>query len=519
MIKNPFILFSAFFLHLAFLSAIDLPYCTKHAQEIQIIRREAQEAIYQAHRRGGYLFRSSFVSTPEEAAYNSVKIKKTYSEYSAVFNEFMDYCKPAGIPFLEAGYSKMSDSFLKIYNNCIFEHSNLAARYERGKILFDRGLYENCLSDIQIIITSGEWYGTDFDVNTRKDLLLVQGNAQLEENLYEDAIDTLSNLTRRDPKNKEAYFNRACAYFEKGDFDLALEDYLKSDKTNDIEKRNSKVSEQFRSSLFSGLIDGGKEAAVEFVPSLCGTAYGLGECLWCFVQAPIKSSIEFCNACAETSEAVVDYLRTIDKDAIEKLVDEVKHLYRKFDELTDDEKGQAIGYCIGKYGVDIFIGGTTLKCASAVKKLKNANRLANFEALAASETSKEAIKAVAITKASEREAFFKNVKINKEKQNKHIQGKHNFKSDGGIITIPENELELLLKNYAGKGQKVVGELGSAGYKERVDFGYIIGQYALKVEGQQIQYLPTTKGIITYAKDGTAHLYPSNPGSVINEVRK
>lgn len=93
---------------------------------------------------------------------------------------------------------------------------------------------------------------------------------------------------------------------------------------------------------------------------------------------------------------------------------------RHFNSLSDAEKGTAIGCCIGKYGTDIFIGGTALKSVKTVKKLKEANRIANLEALAASEKSREAIKAAAVAHAAKREASFINAKILWDKQNKHV---------------------------------------------------------------------------------------------------
>ncbi len=61
---------------------------------------------------------------------------------------------------------------------------------------------------------------------------------------------------------------------------------------------------------------------------------------------------------------------------------------------------------------------------------------------------------------------------------------------------------------------MIGEFGQAGYKERVDFGKIIGEYALQIEGKPTQYFPTSKGVITYAKDGSAHVYPTDPKATV-----
>ena len=152
------------------------------------------------------------------------------------------------------------------------------------------------------------------------------------------------------------------------------------------------------------------------------------------------------------------------------------------------------------------------KGISAFRKLKTANQICNLEAMAISNANKEAIVASSLKHASEREAYLKNVKIHWDKQNKHIPGKHNFEVGRGTISIESHELENLVKAHVGKGQKVIGNFGQSGYKERVDFGKIIGEYAQKIEGKPTKYSPTSKGIITHAKDGSVHIYPTNPNS-------
>ena len=64
----------------------------------------------------------------------------------------------------------------------------------------------------------------------------------------------------------------------------------------------------------------------------------------------------------------------------------------------------------------------------------------------------------------------------------------------------------LIDRRAGTGQAVAGEFGQAGYKERVDFGSIIGDFIDPVSGE---VLKTTKGIIHYSKKG-AHIVPARP---------
>jgi tetratricopeptide (TPR) repeat protein len=400
--------------------------------------------------------------------------------------------------------------YYQIISSCPHKGAhNLALTYNEGFFGFITGDYETSLEKINEFVVFAETSESHKALLDSK-IYQTQGESLLEVGLYHEAIVVLTKAIEQDSTNKEAYFSRAAAHFETGDFDLAVFDYLSSEAKKDFAKVEAKVSDKFSSALMSAVLEGGKESAIEFVPSLCSTAYGLGECLWSFAQQPQDAAINFCNACYEAGSAVTDYIRNLDQEKIEGLADEVLQVYQKFDSLSDAEKGQAIGYCVGKYGVDIFAGGATFKCVSAVKNLKNANRLCNLEALAASEANREAMTIAALKHAAERESFFKNVRIHWDKQNKHVPGKHNFEKGRGTILLEVEEFEVLVKNHVGTGAKVTGNFGSSVYKERVDFGKIIGEYALKVEGQPTRYFPTTNGIITYAKDGSVHVFPSRP---------
>jgi hypothetical protein len=205
----------------------------------------------------------------------------------------------------------------------------------------------------------------------------------------------------------------------------------------------------------------------------------------------------------------------VDWETMDGYVDEVKTLYDRFDQLNESEKGELIGYTVGKYGVDLFAGGAVVKSVSTYRKLRTANRICNLESMAISNANKEAIVASSLKHASDREAYLTKVKIHWDKQNKHIPGKHNFEIGRGTILIEPLELENLVKANVGKGQKVIGDFGQAGYKEWVDFGKNIGEYAQKIDEKTIKYSLTSKGIITHAKDGSVHVYPTNPNSTFN----
>jgi hypothetical protein len=88
----------------------------------------------------------------------------------------------------------------------------------------------------------------------------------------------------------------------------------------------------------------------------------------------------------------MDYLKTVDRDKLHEYADELVRLYENFNQLTDHEKGELVGYTVGKYGVDIFAGSAAIKGVSAYKKLKEANRICNLELIAISVSSKETVR-------------------------------------------------------------------------------------------------------------------------------
>lgn len=477
-----------------------------YAPEISDIRFVATQAVLESHRKGGKLFRTSFVDTPEGFAYETFKWRVSYTHYSEAFNKFLSYCHPDGIDPLYDGYVKVTDLFYNFYTECIAKHQSLQAHYERGKIYFDRGIYEECLDDIQPIVEAGGgWNLPNSTESQKKEFLLTQGQTLVETGAYDKAIETLSDLIQKDPRNKEAYYNRALAYFETGAFDQAMKDYITSGKKKSLAKIESKVSNEFRDALLSSLAKGGMEAAIDFVPSLCHTVYGLGTSLWSLAQHPVDSTKNFCNACQEMGVTAAEYFKTLDREKLEGYADEIMQLCERFDHLSDGEKGHLIGYSIGRYGIDIFAGGAALKGVAVFKKLKDANRLCNLEAMALSVADKEAIIASGLRHEAERQAFFKNVKIHWDRQNKHVPGKHNY-IEGRSIFL-HNHPQKLLNNFAGTGIPLGDRIpGGLDYRELVNFKEFIGYH---IDVKTKIKTPTNWGEIRYSNDGV-HIIPAYP---------
>lgn len=407
--------------------------------------------------------------------------------------------------------NELTRQFHLLFQKCIEKHGNWRGYYENGLVELLEGHYEEAAEFLRISLEKAKESNQTSMFNS--DSYQNLGLACIEGMMYEDAVYYLSHAIEKDPNNKEIYLQRAVAYFETGRFDPALNDYLNSEKL--IKSRNElSVSEEFRDALLKSLARGVSDAAFDFFPSLLYSTYGLSEALWIFTQYPVEKTGEFVNACYEIALCAVDFFKEIDWEKVEGCIDEVKHLCEKYSQLSESEKGELIGYSIGKYGVDILASGATIKGVQAFNKLKNANRLCNFDTIISSEVNKGALAKKAAQYSIEREKFFKTVKVHWDRQNKHMPGAHNFEAGKGIITVEKSTLERLLAEHAGKGQSVREILpGVPGYVERVDFGEVIGDFALKLENGNINFIPTTKGTIRYAKDGM-HVVPSNPNAVI-----
>ena len=92
------------------------------------------------------------------------------------------------------------------------------------------------------------------------------------------------------------------------------------------------------------------------------------------------------------------------------------------------------------------------------------------------------------------------IRINREKQSKHIPGSPYYVLGKSIFLGTAQDAEQLIKQFGGKGEWIDPN------RERVDFGKAIGVYVNYETGQEVI---TTKGIIHYSKNG-AHIVPANP---------
>ena len=286
----------------------------------------------------------------------------------------------------------------------------------------------------------------------KENALLLKGRSELEAGLYANAVLTLSEMIDKQPDNKDAYFERANAYFELGDFDLSLGDYLASElkpEPNSIETTEMGL---FSLGLAKGIVQGGAQAGIEFIPSLLSSLQGIGHGLWAFAQDPVQISKTFIQA----SQDCINFIREhTPQETLLELAPELKELIEKWDQLENEKRGESTGYIIGKYGVDIFAGAGLAKVMKCYRELKRANNLLTFEAMAISERNRSLIKLEGAKRAQARKEILErgNLKIQPDKQGKHLVDHNNYIPSDKKSILEHSNPQKLVDEFAGKGMK------------------------------------------------------------------
>jgi tetratricopeptide (TPR) repeat protein len=162
---------------------------------------------------------------------------------------------------------------------CIANHHSPLAHMNRGLFYYLEG---NTLDALEQVKATLEKLKCDGFKKLREDAIFLKGQTELEAGLYADAVLTLTELINKNPTNKKPYLERASAYFELGDFDLSLEDYLASEEKPQATVINSIEMVSFSLGLTKGILQGGAQASIEFIPSLLSSLHGIGHGLWVF---------------------------------------------------------------------------------------------------------------------------------------------------------------------------------------------------------------------------------------------
>lgn len=405
---------------------------------------------------------------------------------------------------LHNSFDEITRLFLIVYEDYLNIQPNPKVFYERGRILYDKGDTIGFLSDINALIANG-FIPTD-EINFQL------GKAYNDANQYSQAIKILSQAIKQDPKNKEIYFERALAYFETGQFDLALSDYILSeihptliDPNNDKHFKYLKLSK----GMAAGMLKGGIDSTIDFVPSLLSTIYGIGKGLWAFSSNPVGISVEMVNSCISCIEFIKDNLS---KELIAELIPELRDCLEKWDNLDEEEKGYYIGYVVGKYGVDMLAWGGSLRAVKLFRDVYRANTVLTLEKLSISGANCESLIIASEKYFKAREEYKAKCWLHVGQQEKHIPGTNNYIPNKDKLLISIEKIEELAKENLGSGIPQRNTFGESGYREIVNFGEIIGEHITK-DGEKIL---TSVGEIHYNLQGGYHVSPVHPKKWVSQ---
>lgn len=376
--------------------------------------------------------------------------------------------------------------------------------------------------------------------NEKKEINFFQANLEFmkgylcnESLLYHQAIAHFNSAIKHNPSLRDAYLECAYAHFELENIKEAINYYNKAKRSTNkgintntcfrkvlsitseinytdsnellLDNESSANIFEYSCGLVAGTLKGAKESTLDFLPSTFSTLTGIGQGLWAFVCSPQEISSDI----IEASLVCIDYLSTHGlKEIAEEVVPELQLLINQWRNLSYYEKGDKFGYVIGKYGVAILGPGMAVKAIKNYRSLKRANTMLTLQACSQSQEKKFTVLEKIKFFLFNRKLLPKHATLHWDRQCKHIPGKHNFIPGKSVVTLQREEIETLIRKFAGKGERLNEQKwGTANYQERINFGQIIGTW---VEEGSTVHFPTTNGKIVYDKKWQMHLVPLRP---------
>jgi tetratricopeptide (TPR) repeat protein len=179
------------------------------AEQVNVVRDSRCERIYNSYMSPGWIY--NLAEKEEKIA----KERKRYWENASICQKKIDECA-----------IKITNEYVLLFENCIKSHKNLITFHDYGMLAYLNNNFEKSLELLnQVVENSEQTEQEDLDAKFYHNL----GSVCIEVMAYDKAVKYLSKAIKKDPDNKSAYFDRALAYFETGEFDLAINDYLTSE--------------------------------------------------------------------------------------------------------------------------------------------------------------------------------------------------------------------------------------------------------------------------------------------------
>lgn len=344
--------------------------------------------------------------------------------------------------YADATFQEVDETYRKIFIYCLENHQpeGISFRAALDNLLANN--LDDALDRIHYLVDLAE--AKNWDEKLIAKMQFLQGQIENELCLYGDAIVDLTLAIQKDPGNKEAYFERARAYFETGKFESAFQDFLVSEaKSSPIDSRDvDRLS--FSAGMVAGISKGALEGTSEFIPSLLTSMKTLGSGLWALTQDPVTVSSEFATAIVQIVESIHSL-----EDAARLFVPELEKLIDEWDILSQFERGKQAGHVIGKYGIQIFLMSASVKGIKAYTDLRRAGAIQTFEtSLKSKKNAKEVTKAAL------------HAQVNREVRD-FLDGSCRLKNAAQAELRPEKFIDYALKNTS----KTKGFREILGYNE------------------------------------------------------
>lgn len=170
--------------------------------------------------------------------------------------------------YLEEAIQKIDSKYKDIFIWCLQHHQPEGIAFENAIEHFLTGDLDYAIAQIRELIRAAETSNIQDELLAK--LYLLKGEIQNECCRYSDAIIDLTAAIQKNPSMKEVYFERAVSYFELGQFDKALQDYLSSG----IRPTHPINPTQWGLGMGAGLLEGIGYSISDFVPSLLGSFKG-----------------------------------------------------------------------------------------------------------------------------------------------------------------------------------------------------------------------------------------------------
>ena len=397
----------------------------------------------------------------------------------------------------------------EIYEHCRSLHRCKTVTYEQGLLQHHRGDHGESARRMVDYVNISRDLGETRSLTLNDYVHL--STCSMFSFQYEQAIQALDEAIAKYPDKKELYIHRITAYFEQGQFDEAIADFIQQGLDERLREETDPKKIALANAFLLGASHGLVEGAQEYPSSILYGLRGAGQLLWAGMTNPIGVPAAMMSGIDQT----ITLLRNREyNEILQAMAPELGDLCKEWESLEKRVQSERAGFVFGKYGFDWLAFCGQKKLLDACIHLRSTNTLCNVKTCLSAEN-KAAVVLTAEQTATRRAEYFKTTTIQWDKQGKHIEGHNSWKNllpdDRATKSIlTHKDPESLLRTHAGKGAPNSireGHLWEVGYKEDVNFGETIGVWKSR-DGKHSE--PSKWGRIAYDKEGGAHIYPIKP---------